>query len=795
MAFVDGEATIALAPVLSGLGTEYMTSTATAALTLLMSGDLVEVVSLRRAKAVNSTSIRVDFTGLVSNNSALIDPNNWKLYSFHNNEARAPTVLSVQLPPSAGAQVRYVTLITSEMHQGSHYILLVNSADIEFGANVFLGGEFESGGDVALWTTVGGAITNFGPAYIGDTDFACSVTMAGAGVPAGITQNTTPPGRCYFLSGEVTQNVGGTFRIFWRTSGGVETELCRVDGGASWADLAPSDGNRHIFYRPSESGAFKFMVYHSGTATGYYDALSARPVYGVGDSTANLITAGGLPLAKDGVNFYGVGVSPALKLVLANSATTATLYFTEPINTDSYALQVETGDFNFAPALAVVSIEEITTTYIRLRTAQQTPNELYQLTISGAQIIDMAGNAMAMPAVASMLGYVEPAATEPAQRLDMYRFILASIRDEDQRRGGLFLQRFFQGPQLIWEAITRQIMAVPRIWSLDDTPDSLLPYMKSLVGWTSSLNSITDKLDAIRLRQLIATSVPFWKQRGTVDNIEDTIRLLTRRRVRVNDWFYYRWLLGEEALGEDWGGDDCWFVSTPGEGADCYTYCVKIVDEGNTDYQLIRRVLQLTRPLGERVEVQYLAFAEWFETAGDYSQWDVTDATTADVVVGRMELSDDGTDEYVFVSTDGHADWTDYVATVRVRGTVSYAVDVYADPTTTNAYKVEVDIGANTIELIAPSGSLASVDMSTLGEALVDGVYYSIRVSVTAMLPGSPTNTVAVYWEAIKIIEVTNGELERGTIAVRHATGSTVDISMVEMFTNPMLSDFIDINS
>lgn len=796
MAFVDGEATIALVPVLSGLGTEYMTSVADVALSLAMTGDLVEVTSLRRAKATSSTTIRVDFTGPVTNNSALSDPDNWKLFSFHNNESRPPTVLSVQLPPSAGGAVKYVTLVTSEQHQGAHYVLLVNSADIEFGANRFLGGEFESGGDVALWTAVGGATLNFGPAYIGDSDYAVSITMAGAGIPGGITQDTTPSGRCYVVSGEYTQNIGGIMRILWRSAGGVETELWRGNGAGTWTDIVPTDGNRHIFYSPSEAGAFRFIVHHAGVASGYYDALQARPVFGVGDSTGNLVVAGGLPLAKDGVAFYGIGVAPAVKLVLAESDTTATVYFTEPVATDPHAFAVDVGDFVFAPSLTVVSIEEVTNTYIRLRTATQTPNELYQLTIDNVTIADMAGNAMLVPAVASMLGWVEPAPPEPAQRLDMYMFLLASIRDEDQRRGGLFLQRFFKGPQLVWEAITRQILAIPKMWSLDEVDDALLPYLKQLVGWTKGLNHITDKLDSLRLRQLIATSVGFWKQRGTDDNIQDVIRLLTQRRVRVNDWFHYRWLLGEESLAEDWSGDDCWLVSTPGEGADYLTYCVKIVDEGNTDYQLIRRVLQLTRPLGERVEVQYLAFAEWFEAEGDDSQWDTSNATTADVFVGRMELSDDGTDEHVYVSAAGHADWTDYVATVRIRGTVSYAIMLYTDIATADAYRVEVDITANTITLTSPNGSLAVVDMAAaLGEVLVDDVYYSIRVSITPKLPGSPINVITVYWEADKIIEVEDSDLERGTIGVYHATGCTAEVALVEMFTNPMFSDYIDINS
>ena len=66
----------------------------------------------------------------------------------------------------------------------------------------------------------------------------------------------------------------------------------------------------------------------------------------------------------------------------------------------------------------------------------------------------------------SVLGWKEEINVEEALKLDIYLFIIESIRIEDQNQGAFFLKRFLQGPQEIWNKTQESIFSLKNLWDI-----------------------------------------------------------------------------------------------------------------------------------------------------------------------------------------------------------------------------------------------------------------------------------------------------------------------------------------
>lgn len=157
--------------------------------------------------------------------------------------------------------------------------------------------------------------------------------------------------------------------------------------------------------------------------------------------------------------------------------------------------------------------------------------------------------------------------TTPADEslLQMFNFLIAPIREEDKRVGGEFVKRFLQGPQAEWDSVTAKIRSIPDLWSVTDIADDHLQFLKWIVGWTSDpvLANVTADIDDATLRRLIAASGRLWANRGPESTIIDVLRLLTKTRLRIWNWFDFRWVLDETELGEEHEGRDPWIINLP----------------------------------------------------------------------------------------------------------------------------------------------------------------------------------------------------------------------------------------
>jgi hypothetical protein len=392
----------------------------------------------------------------------------------------------------------------------------------------------------------------------------------------------------------------------------------------------------------------------------------------------------------------------------------------------------------------------------------------------------------------------------------MYDFLINPIRRADRSTGpgggNLFVKRYLQGPQAIWDAIQRRGFAVRDLWDVTRIEDEFLTYLKNIVGWTEepTLKAITDRLTDAQLRKLISVSVALWKIRGTESSYEAFLSVVTDARMHVWNWFDLRWILDETALGEDHQGRDPWLISENGDKESD----IRIVDDGEEDRTLLLAMLRLFKPGGEVLFVRWIDFLDKFLDDDDDTQWANVGSGTPVVVDRNYELNDDTVAQSVETNIANDDAWTDYVTYWRARfdqaggGRAGVQFFRFDDD---NRYVVWFDVAANTLVLDAivagTPTNLATYNFVDDGEFLVNNVYYGVRVQAqTVQDPGPPTapeTLIEVWVDGTKRIDVQTLLASRqttGKIGVQHEANATIDLYEVEMYQLPLETDTIGLN-
>ncbi len=145
---------------------------------------------------------------------------------------------------------------------------------------------------------------------------------------------------------------------------------------------------------------------------------------------------------------------------------------------------------------------------------------------------------------------------------NLFSFLHKPLRDGDKNTFN-FLERFLIGPQTLWEQnIANKLLELNDLIVPALTPQPRL--LKDHVGFTKELDYITSDISDADLRKIISLAVALWKKKGLEVGYEDIIRVFTGANVRIFNWFDFRYIVGEQVLGESQLGDDSWFISIPG---------------------------------------------------------------------------------------------------------------------------------------------------------------------------------------------------------------------------------------
>lgn len=515
------------------------------------------------------------------------------------------------------------------------------------------------------------------------------------------------------------------------------------------------------------------------------------------------------------------------------------------------------------------------------------------------QVEDAEANALSTSWSFSTAAPPNPPEIEPIAQtiagfpLDMYRFILFEIRRQDlfgsPKPGTEFLKRYLQGPNAIWQQNVLHAQAIPDLWDIVKIADDKLQFLKSIVGWTSEplVRKVTDAIDDDALRRLIAVSGRLWRTRGPEDAIVNVLRTLTVARLRIWNWFDFRWVLGETGLGEEHDGRDPWLIDLPstvepisttvdqstagslasGSSAsttvpggvvstvksgdvfvlrsgpqngfeativgvvgstitfvqdaanqitgpftseeweivdrvttpnDEYRSNLRIVDNGSLDRTLVLRILRLMRASGERWEVTYLSFLDLFEITGDDLQWD-TSSGNLPVSSNTLQLTNSTTAQETFVIVPEAAVWSEYVVSVRMRGTsdaanARFSVQFYRT-SADNWYDIAVDTVSQEVLLRSNVGGtvsvLTTVDLNALGFPIPANRYHLYRVSI---VDEGATNRIQLSIDGFLFFSITNADHGQGTVGLAHDSAASFEIDEVEVAQVSLGTDTLEIN-
>lgn len=416
-------------------------------------------------------------------------------------------------------------------------------------------------------------------------------------------------------------------------------------------------------------------------------------------------------------------------------------------------------------------------------------------------ISDAAYNPLSGPSLGVMLGWTEPPASAEELQLDMYDFLIEPIRHKDLNEGFLFVKRLLEGAQAIWSADQARIFAIKDLWSVTQCPDAFLKYLKRIVGWTKDLDGITDGLDYDTLRRLIASAVPLWKSRSTETSISNILNLVAGQSSIVWNWFDYRWILDETVFEEAHQGRDPWLISMPGEE---YWSTIRIVDPGVDNRQIVKDIVNLMRPAGERYEIVYLDFLERFVADGDLGQWHVPDT----LVGVELPTVEDGMAKFeqagmqaMFVNTDGADDWEERIVYTRIRITddsssVGGGILGIVDTATGNGYGCRIDVALNAVSLDAitswSSVGYAHFYFDDVGVKLQQDVWYGVRMHIAKEGAGL---RMKVYVDGVEYIN----DLRTSPVVAKGSSGIgkdclAMDCDEFEVMGLPAETDTVEIN-
>jgi len=412
-------------------------------------------------------------------------------------------------------------------------------------------------------------------------------------------------------------------------------------------------------------------------------------------------------------------------------------------------------------------------------------------------IQDLANNPFST-ASSPMIGFMEAAlSTSRALSLQIYRFLIEGIREEDQERGAQFVERFLNGPQQAWARTDVAIRSLPDMWSVTRCEDRFLPFLKWIVGWTSELDYITDDLDATTLRRLIAASVPFWRIRGSEEALQDILRLTTAQRVRIWDWFDLRYVVDEIGIGEEAQGHDPWMINLPGApDNEQRTMNVRIVDDGTLNHRLVRNLAKLTRPSGEIIVINYLGFLDLFDTDDDSSQWSSIDfpipvPLEPPIVANGLMTIPDAVSSYRYIRANpsGAFSWRNYVVSARVRGPYVAMECYFTEYGESYVVLLAPLLGAMAIYSFVGGSPTVVADNFSPPFPLQADVFYMLRV---ALSPEAGQTRVTVWLDGNLVMTGLDGAHTQGTVAFTNSFGGLgFDVAEVEMFFSPLEEEIV----
>jgi len=267
---------------------------------------------------------------------------------------------------------------------------------------------------------------------------------------------------------------------------------------------------------------------------------------------------------------------------------------------------------------------------------------------------------------------------------NIYDFIIEPIRLQDQKTK--FLERYLKGPQNVANTTWDKIQSVKQLFDWELTPDEALRYLLWHVGFTRDLDYIVQELDYDDLRRLLGLAIPMWKSKGVPSGLEGTVRSLVGRDPQIFDWFHLRYEEGKTYFGEEWLGDDPFFVEEVGAAARDEHYSIAFVEDTyeSINQTLLADIFRLCRPLGERFDIFLCNIFDQF-TVG-FDRWSVCEGSDNLSLENGVLVYGFGLGGHVKFNINEAVNWKSYITKWRVKiehqstSNQTFGISVYMYP-------------------------------------------------------------------------------------------------------------------
>lgn len=406
-------------------------------------------------------------------------------------------------------------------------------------------------------------------------------------------------------------------------------------------------------------------------------------------------------------------------------------------------------------------------------------------------IADVGGNGIVGPVEFGFIGFDGEAPPDLLDRI--YNFHHESIRRSDVN---LLWKRLCDGFERIWVSIENNLDKIETLWNVSAIDDEFVRYLLPQVGWTDDLADITDRLGVDAVRRLVASAIPLWKRRGASLSSVEALNVIIGVDAWEWDWFDRRFLIGQTRFGHDLAPSSGWTDARLLSSKARRWSNLRIADaEQALDRELIKRVVNLWRPSGERVLVSYVEFWDRFVDDSKLESWgSFSDGVAAETTIagGVLAQSDDAVSMHSFARGTALELLSSGSTRARVRpaGSGWFGVVVGFSGDLALAIEARFDLDDNTLG-VYQDGVLISdvVQLKTFGVLLSPDVWRTIRVVAHV-----PQTHLAIWLDNRLVFESFSIASRPGTSGVAHGIGASLECGQFEIAPTPGRSDFVDIN-
>lgn len=232
------------------------------------------------------------------------------------------------------------------------------------------------------------------------------------------------------------------------------------------------------------------------------------------------------------------------------------------------------------------------------------------------------------------------------------------------------------------------------------------------------------------------------------------------------------------------------FIEYREEQLDEFYSDVRVVDEGDLNRTLTLRILNLMRPVSERLRVIYIRFFEDFAFGKGNLASQVLgsfiDTITTELVLpsGATEICD----------SIGSETFKDYVIQARAKIVSGSKMSIrFLQQDSSNYYEFIMRSDTQTFELYKVVAGVPTSLGSPVPAQIFNETYYVLSVIVDLNDIGNET-MLRCYQDRNKIFEVLDTTFTEGTWGVSSGVGSVTRLSEIEMFLMPLEYDTIKPN-